>query len=78
LSKPAAGALVLRDIDLQLNPERDSAEKTVFQLAGTLRGDHFKDIQLQGQLVPADGSWSTWGHLGWPGDVASVAHGVTF
>jgi hypothetical protein len=63
LSKPAAGALVLRDIDLQLNPERDSAEKTVFQLAGTLRGDHFKDIQLQGQLVPADGSWSTWGTL---------------
>lgn len=60
--RPEAG-LALREISAQLQAET-SADGTVrWHLSGTLRGDHFKHVRIQGQTDPACTDWSLWGTI---------------
>jgi hypothetical protein len=59
LSRQPVREMTLREINVQL--QADEAHK--WRLAGTLRGDHFKHVQVEGLTDATGAAWSAWGTM---------------
>ena len=63
LGRRPQGVLSLREINLQLEAETHADRTKKWRLAGTLLGDHFKHVKVEGLTDPTGAEWSTWGTI---------------
>ena len=61
--RKGTGGWALRDVDVQLRAQRQLDRSRQWKFAGTLLGDHFKRVKLQGQVNPRSADWSAWGTI---------------
>ncbi len=63
LCRQTGGVLALHDIDMRVRIDRDKQGARIWQLAGSLLGDHFKRVKLEGLVDAQRGRWSAWGTI---------------
>lgn len=63
LCRQSRGVWALRNIDMQAELRNDSAGRRQWVFGGTMLGDHFKNVQLQGVMDPEQGNWSAGGTI---------------
>jgi hypothetical protein len=63
LYKRPEGGLALREVNVQLQAETQADRSKKWRLAGTLLGDHFKRVKIQGLTDPTGAEWSAWGTI---------------
>lgn len=63
VGRPGGGGWTLREIDVRLEAADAAGRGTTWQLAGSLLGDHFKRVRVQGQVDSQSFDWSVWGTL---------------
>ena len=59
----AEGGWALREIDARLQAEKQADGSKKWQFVGTLLGDHFKHVKVQGLADPTGSEWSAWGTI---------------
>ncbi len=63
LSKSHGGSCAVRAIQLKAEPALAGEGQAVMRVAGTMHGDHFKQVALQGFFDPKSGNWSATGTM---------------
>ncbi|MHB0955942.1 MAG: hypothetical protein ACYC0X_06125 [Pirellulaceae bacterium] len=63
LGKRPAGDFALREIDARLQAEAQPDGSKKWKFVGTLLGDHFKHVQVQGLTDATGAEWSAWGTI---------------
>ncbi len=56
-------SMALREINVQLHAEAGAGKCEQWRLAGTLLGDHFRRVKLQGLIDRSGAEWSAWGTI---------------
>ncbi len=63
LGKRPASGFALREIDARMQAEKQPDGAKKWKFAGTLLGDHFKHVKVQGLADPTGTEWSAWGTI---------------
>ena len=53
----------LREINVKLQADKRAGDARKWRLSGTLLGDHFKRVKVQGLTDPSGAEWSAWGTI---------------